>query len=1109
MRFTSGSGAECLMGATEGCSMLYLEARCLAVTRAAGSQGTQNGGIDGVNVAGSVPDGMREVIAENLLAMMHDLESCTGNDTLMSSSDIRRTAHTLPLLLAGSDFLFSGFGSIPAYDNAFGPSNFNAEDIDDYLVVQRDWGFEGVLRPQSDAELLPLRRRAVEALRAVLDELDLARFSDADAEAVVQAHGSLDVPALDPQLVPDAADQLMQRGLTALDVVRALAVRGFEVEAERVLDMLRQRLYGDYLQTSAIFTEDMRVLSALSDPNDYAGPGTGYRMTAARRVETGAVRQVWAPATLVAEQDAHAGCLRAARARAARRGTRPDEVVVGLSPAFAHTIWLSLSGLTVAEVLRQVLAGIEEEGASARLVQVRRTLDVGAIGSTASRLAGSGIGIGLQAKGTALIHRADLPPLGNLELFSIAPRVTRELYRGLGRNAARYARSAEPEPLFLAESSEPLGPNYHARVVALVALERGSVVAGRPGGGGGGMAELKPAYPLAESDAGEARTSSGRTRRARSRSTRSCAARSGPTTSASAPRCCGSRRTSPSRAATRSSPTTCAAAPSSSPSRTRSCSSSTSRCGPGARARSSWSSSPTGWRRAAPPCAPRSCARRAAPTCAAGSPPSAMLVAGVDVGNSTTELAVARLTPGAAPDFLGVWRAATTGAKGSTACAAGVSELVARAERRLGEPVHRLLLAELDPVDTGLVELGRLEELDLARNAVVRPVSETPSGAGAAGGRLRRLAELDGEPGPEAVLAIVLDEDFEDAAAALRAARERGHRIAGVIVQGDDAVLIGNRFDRGLPIVDEVPDAAILPSGALAALEVAVAGASVSELCDPLQLAELLRLGPDEARAARHAARAVAGRRTALVVREAGMAGSAAEAIDTTVRLLLADGTAAVLDEREAPPPPGSVTRAARSRGRTRAGARRVLVPPARAARGPGPAPAPAAPPRTRAGRARPRRFERPARGAGPAHARRRAGRVRGVERGRARRRHDAARGHDAVRDRHRRRHRRPAPRGPGRRHGRCRRARHAHLPGPAGRRTRRRGARQATPRRPRRDAVRAAPRGRLAQLPRRARAAGRARVTCACSPAGRRSRSRARSRPRSGAACAAAPSRP
>ena len=206
MRFTSGSGAECLMGATEGKSMLYLEARCIAVTRAAGSQGVQNGGIDGVNVTASVPDGMREVIAENLCVMLHDLESCTGNDTLMSASDIRRTAHTLPLLLAGSDFLFSGFGSIPAYDNAFGPSNFNAEDIDDYLVIQRDWGFEGGLRSRRDDELLPLRRRAAEACRAVLEDLGLATFGDEDVDACVVAHGSLDVPALAPDVVPDAGD---------------------------------------------------------------------------------------------------------------------------------------------------------------------------------------------------------------------------------------------------------------------------------------------------------------------------------------------------------------------------------------------------------------------------------------------------------------------------------------------------------------------------------------------------------------------------------------------------------------------------------------------------------------------------------------------------------------------------------------------------------------------------------------------------------------------------------------------------------------------------------------------------------------------------------------
>jgi propanediol dehydratase large subunit len=472
MRFTSGSGAEVLMGASEGKSMLYLEARCIAVTRAAGAQGVQNGGIDGVNVTASVPDGMRVVIAENLCVMRHDLESCTGNDTIMSASDIRRTAHTLPILLAGSDFLFSGFGSIPAYDNAFGPSNMNAEDLEDYLVVQRDWGFEGGLRARDETELLAVRRRAAEACRAVYDELGLGSFGDADVEACVRAHGSLDVPALPPELAPSAGELIMEAGVTALDVVRALAVRGYELEAERVLEMLRQRLLGDFLQTSAIFDEEMQVLSGLSDPNDYAGPGSGYRMSPDRRSEVASVRQVWSPRSLAAEQERAAGCISLVEVNGARPHARPDEVVVGLSPAFAEGIWVALSGLTVAEMLRQVLAGIEEEGLASRLVRVRRSIDLGNIGWTAARLSGSAVSVGLQAKGTALIHRADLPPLGNLELFSIAPRITPELYRGLGRNAARYAKGLAPEPLLLPESSEPLGPRHHARDVQLVAIER-------------------------------------------------------------------------------------------------------------------------------------------------------------------------------------------------------------------------------------------------------------------------------------------------------------------------------------------------------------------------------------------------------------------------------------------------------------------------------------------------------------------------------------------------------------------------------------------------------------------------------------------------------------
>jgi propanediol dehydratase large subunit len=412
--------------------------------------------------------------------MLYDLESCTGNDTLMSASDIRRTAHTLPVLLAGTDFLFSGFGSIPAYDNAFGPSNMNAEDLDDYLVIQRDWGFEGGLRWREDTELLAVRRRAAEACRGVFEELGLADFTDADVDAVVVAHGSLDVPQQSSDLPGIASERIMDGGLTGLDVVRALVERGFETEAERVLEMIRQRLLGDVLQTSAILDEDLNVLSSLTDPNDYAGPGTGYRMSPQRRKQVARVRQVWFPEDLALEQARSEGCIVLSDKGPAQPGERIDEVVVGVSPAFGKEIWVALNGMTVAEVLRQVLAGIEEEGLHSRLVRIRRSIDLGSMGWSAARLSGSKVSVGLQAKGTALIHRADLPPLANLELFSIAPRVTPELYRGLGRNAARYAKGLAPEPLLLPESSEPLGPRYHARVVQLVAIERRLVESADP-----------------------------------------------------------------------------------------------------------------------------------------------------------------------------------------------------------------------------------------------------------------------------------------------------------------------------------------------------------------------------------------------------------------------------------------------------------------------------------------------------------------------------------------------------------------------------------------------------------------------------------------------------
>src|SRR5215831_6857630 len=479
MRVSSGAGAEVLMAGAERKSMLYLESRCVALARAIGAQGVQNGGIDGASVAASVPSGLRELMAENLMVMMRNLESCSGNDALMSESDMRRTSRTLPIVLAGSDFMFSGFGSIQRYDNMFGPSNFNAEDIDDFLAMQRDWGIDGGLRTVDASRLASLRREAAEACRAVYAHLGLADFTDDHVERAVDAAGSKDMGETDTLAVLAAAQAIRQRGLTVVDIVAALDECGYEHEAMRTMAFARARLSGDYLQTSAIFDEQLRVLSLITDPNDYSGPGTGYEPSPSRQAEIDTIRQARSVADLRAEQARFAVPL-LSPVGPARPGQGPRDVVIGVSPAVGRDVWRCLSGLAVTDVLREMLAGLEEEGCVGRVVRFNDSVDLGRIGLAAARLAGSGIGIGLQGKGTALIHRRDLAPLANLELYSVAPSVTPELYRLLGANAARHAKGGTPDPVRNPYNDEAIEARYHTTVIALMALERAWVKPGAP-----------------------------------------------------------------------------------------------------------------------------------------------------------------------------------------------------------------------------------------------------------------------------------------------------------------------------------------------------------------------------------------------------------------------------------------------------------------------------------------------------------------------------------------------------------------------------------------------------------------------------------------------------
>ncbi|HYF79762.1 MAG TPA: propanediol/glycerol family dehydratase large subunit [Symbiobacteriaceae bacterium] len=282
MRFTSGTGSEVQMGYAEGKSMLYLEVKCILVTRGAGVQGLQNGSISCIGVPGAVPSGIRAVLAENLCTVMLDLEVASGNDQTFSHSDQRRTARTLMQMLPGTDFIFSGYSATPNYDNMFAGSNWDIDDMDDYLAIQRDLKVDGGLHPVSEAEVIAARNKAAKALQAIFAELGFPPITDAEVEAATYAHGSKDMPAR--KVVDDlkAAQDIIAKGISGVDVTKALAKAGFRDIAERVLGMLKQRVSGDYLHTSAILDSSFNVISAVNDRNDYAGPGTGYRLEGAR-----------------------------------------------------------------------------------------------------------------------------------------------------------------------------------------------------------------------------------------------------------------------------------------------------------------------------------------------------------------------------------------------------------------------------------------------------------------------------------------------------------------------------------------------------------------------------------------------------------------------------------------------------------------------------------------------------------------------------------------------------------------------------------------------------------------------------------------------------------
>ena len=245
------------------------------------------------------------------------------------------------------------------------------------------------------------------------------------------------------------------------------------------------------------------------------------------------------------------------------------------------------------------------------------------------------------------------------------------------------------------------------------------------------------------------------------------------------------------------------------------------------------------------------------------------LIAGVDIGNSTTEVCIGAIEDNGRFRFLSSASRMTTGTKGTLPNVHGIKAALTEAMERIHEPVERLALIRLNeaaPV-IGDTAMETITETIITESSMIGHNPSTPAGAGEAVGRLIFLENLwKGEAGVAYIVAVSNRFSYEEAAARLNQFLPELD-IRGLILQADEAVLVENRLNRKMPIVDEVKHITRIPEGKLAAIEVALPGTSVRMLSNPYGIATLLGLDAQETKAITPIAKSLVGKRSAVVIR--------------------------------------------------------------------------------------------------------------------------------------------------------------------------------------------------------------------------------------------------
>ncbi len=253
-------------------------------------------------------------------------------------------------------------------------------------------------------------------------------------------------------------------------------------------------------------------------------------------------------------------------------------------------------------------------------------------------------------------------------------------------------------------------------------------------------------------------------------------------------------------------------------------------------------------------------------------------IAGVDIGNSTTEVCVGEVTGNGNLTFLTSASCPTTGTKGTVENVYSVKNALKLAMSRIGRETSDIDLVRLNeaaPV-IGDTAMETLTETVITDSSMIGHNPSTPAGAGQAVGEILLIGNISrGVPGTPYILAASAEHSYEEVAAVVNqygsgSGQHDGIDIVGIILQADEAVLVENRIHKKVPIIDEVKRIDRLPDGVPAAIEVALPGQTVHMLSNPYGIATLLGLNAEETRTVTPIAKSLIGKRSAVVLKTPG-----------------------------------------------------------------------------------------------------------------------------------------------------------------------------------------------------------------------------------------------